>query len=459
MQDAGSITSIAGLEDPKLSQTIADDTDWLENITLDESDYELSSSQFDPKFNNHAELPDEDASLIAHLRNRDQASDLDEYEWRSDDLVSEVYSDDDDNTSDEELPRLARKDIFEQGIQREFTWSREYREQRDEPHIFYIQKIQERLGFIDDEGEDYEGQSYGSEDDWSAQACGEDWGTPETSSGGEWTRVSEVPWTAEDGWTEWKGEDREPWMRPEIEQTVSENSIGGEGLEKANGNTGELCLRTRPPGWEPFLKKNAFNGLSSTLTTLTEPSLTNSTHVSPNPTFRDATHVTNLNETSSLPAPTARIDFKHPKRTSRFKDPKPIKLDPTHDTNPSLNEHILTTFLDTCIRKTKALLADGTKALTSIPKLEQISDLDEKILKEKKKEKARYPPSSRDMAGDFVREREAQTQKLLKVIDTAPAEIVRVDGWYKVKGSETWREVGTGVEDECVMLCEGGVLR
>lgn len=439
MQDSGCISPIAGLEDPTISQPIADDTDWLEDITLDESDYDLPSPQFTLKLNNLVDLPDEDAALIAHLRDRQQASDLDEYEWHSDDLVSEVYSDDDDDASDEELPRLARKDMFERGIQREYTWSREYREQRDEPHIFYMQKIQERLGFMDDEG------SYVSDEGWSAQAGDKHWGTPETSSGGEWTTRS----AAEDGWTEWKAEDREPWTRPESPLIRDEDGMDQEqGSAEMDKNSGELCLRRQTPDWESVPGNSAHKEQSSARI---QP------HLTP---FRDATTIANLNDISSLPSPTTRINSKRPKLTSQFCDPEPVKLEPIHDTNPTLDEQVLNTFLDTCIEKTQSLLAVAEQALASTPKIGEISDLDEKPSGGKEEgRKYNNSHSNEDMATKLALERDIQTQDLLTLIDTTPAEIVRVEGWYKVKGGEAWREVGTWVEDECAALCEFGYLR
>ncbi|KAL9133385.1 MAG: hypothetical protein Q9175_005438, partial [Cornicularia normoerica] len=214
MQHRERVISTHGLEDPTTLQIIADDADWLEKITLDSIDYNDTSPKFPLEFPPNTEPEDEDAALTAHLWDRDHASDLSAYEWNSDDLVSEVHSGEGNTPSDEELPRLARKDEFEQGIRREGTWTREYRERWEEHHVFYKRKIEMRLEAVGDGGEDYEGHSYFSEGAWSSQV-GDDWGTPATSGGAEWTTRFEEPWTAGDGWVEWKKEDSEPFMGPE----------------------------------------------------------------------------------------------------------------------------------------------------------------------------------------------------------------------------------------------------
>lgn len=40
--------------------------------------------------------------------------------------------------------------------------------------------------------------------------------------------------------------------------------------------------------------------------------------------------------------------------------------------------------------------------------------------------------------------------------DVTALEVVRVQGWWKVKGGEAWREVG---EDLCATFCEWGLGR
>lgn len=222
MQAQGCTASTDSPEDPRKSQLIGDDAHWLEKITIDSSDYIHPPTGLNFEHAQDAELTNEDAALAAHLRDRQHASDLDEYEWNSEDLVSEAHSDF-DNASDEELPRLARKDMFEQGIRREEVWTRAYREQWEEDHIFYKRKIQARLEALGDGDESYEEEhSYVSEDAWSAQVE-HSWGTPATSGGGDWTTGSQDVWTTGDGLAEWKTEARETWRRsesPQMKDTV-----------------------------------------------------------------------------------------------------------------------------------------------------------------------------------------------------------------------------------------------
>lgn len=450
MQAQGCTASTDSPEDPRKSQLIGDDAHWLEKITIDSSDYVHPPTGLNFEHPQDAELTNEDAALAAHLRGRQHASDLDEYEWNSEDLVSEAYSDF-DNTSDEELPRLARRDMFEQGIRREEVWTRAYREQWEEDHIFYKRKIQARLEALGDGDESYEEEhSYVSEDAWSAQVE-QSWGTPATSGGGDWTTGSQDVWTTGDGLAEWKTEARETWRRSESPQmkdtVVVEDEEGPAGAKEISG---ERCLWGQSPGPRAIsAKKNAYKEPSSTsVGRFSEPTNTSST----TPTLRNRADAANLGDdiAISLPPPppsskSAKTASRNSNSTARFKDPKPLTLEKTLS-GPSLapnNTQALTDFLDTCILRTQALLVDANDALHSKA---TASSLDERALREE--EERRYWHVGGDIAAKDVEPAEAEAQprvsSSLEERDAAPREIVRVEGWWKVKGGETWTEAGRG---------------
>lgn len=467
MHHGACITSIDSLKDPTISQNIADDADWLDKITLDSSDYIHPS----PKIN--IELADEDAALAAHLWDRQHASDPDAYEWNSDDLVSDVDSHE-DAAFDEHSPRLARIDEFERGIRREGTWNREYRERWEEPHIFYKRNIQERFGGVDEDGEDFcEEESCFSEGACSARAGGE-WGTP---SGEGWSVRSGEDWVDGNGWgglgwedrepgvrsdTEktqeednivpcsWGWEDRQTWVRSDTEKTQDKNSIAEERTEEASENDGELYLRARAPDSEPALNKSASNQPSSTPH---QPHFTNPTPISSPQT---GIPVTDLNTISSLRRrPTPRTSFTHPKQTSRFRDPPPIPVttDPTSSSPdlalapcPQATDH----FLDSCISKTQTLLAEAEMALDAP------ANVDEEIsqVADTGNEEASWEAARRCSHVALLKSSEALMEEGDR--DITALEVVRVQGWWKVKGGEAWREVG---EDLCATFCEWGLGR
>lgn len=113
---------------------------------------------------------------------------------------------------------------------------------------------------------------------------------------------------------------------------------------------------------------------------------------------------------------------------------------------PSLapnNTQALTDFLDTCILRTQALLVNANDALHSKA---TVSSLDERALREE--EERRYWHVGGDIAAKDVEPAEGEAQprvsSSLEERDAPPREIVRVEGWWKVKGGETWREAGRG---------------
>ncbi|CAD6588185.1 MAG: hypothetical protein ASARMPRED_003423 [Alectoria sarmentosa] len=401
MQNAGPTSFIAGAEDPTISQIIPEDADWLHQITLDKSDYDLPSPNSNLELNHNAEPADDDAALAAHLYDRDHASDLDEYEWHSDDLVSEPYSDDDDDASDEEVPRLARIDFFERGIQREEMWTREYRERWEEDHVFYKRKIQERLGDVAD---DYEEQSYVSEGAWSARVDA-NWGTPGSSSGG----------------------DQEPWIRP-VSPLVQQDKDGMDQVRESAGtdeNPGELSLRAQTLEWKFVSEDTAHDEQSSTPIGRQINDISSIT-----PSLHHGIDFATFNDTSSLLQPTSRLNFKQPKSTSRFNDPEPIPLDPP---SAPFNPQILDTFLDTCIARTKLLLADAKTALDSTPNVDFPPQFIETALT--RKQHRDHEPEAESIVDLEV------SVALLEGNDVIPAGIVRVENWWKNRGGEAWWEV------------------
>lgn len=227
-----SATSIDPPENRTISESLPDDANRLEQKTLDASDCIHPSPNFNFQARNHSDLTDEDAALAAHLRDRHYASDPDQYEWDSEDLVSSASSDG-ENTSDEGNTRLARKDEFEQGIRRDRTRTGEYREQWEEDHIFYKQKLQAHLEAEDHE--EYERHSYVSEGAWSGQTDQLDCGTPATSG----SVKSKEAWRVEDSWDERKAEEEESWNSNEnLQRQYSHNADGG--VSNSTSNDGKI---------------------------------------------------------------------------------------------------------------------------------------------------------------------------------------------------------------------------
>lgn len=456
MQAHGRITSINNSEDPTTSQVTSNDADWLENITLDSSDYIVPLSKYRPELPHNPYPADEEATLTAHLWDRDHASDHDEYEWNSDDLVSETYSDDHNTSSDEEIPRLARKDLFEQGIRREWTWSREYREQWEEQHIFYKRKIQARL----DAAGEYEGCSYGSEGSWSGVQAEQDWGTPATSGGVDWNAVSGDPWTAEDERAEWKREDWEPWTLSDNTRPMQDMDIADEEVSAGTDeNSGEPRLWKQSPGLGPVSEQSAYNEPNSTSNIRhsfksTHISSTTSTSLCHEPNITDPANTTTLFPHPPTLSQISATTLRNPTRTARFSDPEPVNPQAIRCSDPALDGgQVLDHILDTCIEKARALLLDGKKALNSKTKVNEVSEHTNNVSTRKKQ-----PSQSKDATIKPSCETQASIHE--KNI-TVPAEIVRVEGWWKVKGGEAWRELTGGVPDQielCATTCgEGNV--
>lgn len=442
-----SATSTNPPENPITSQPIADDANWLEHITLDPSDCINPSTNSYLKTSHHPDPSEEDAALAAHLWDRQHASDLDEYEWNSVDLVSSASSDDEIN-SDKESPRLARKDEFEQGIRRDWTRTREYREQWEEDHVFYKRKIQARLE-AEDDGE-YE-QSYGSEGDWSGQADQPDWGTPATSGGVDSSTVSTEPWTMEDRWEEeGKGDDEGSWNISGNPQRQDLDTVDEERCVGTDAECGKQCVWKHLPGQGPAgRRKSTHNNANSVSTLRLFPTAirisSNIIHAS----IYNEPNTTNLNnnDDTALSTPphssqNATTLLRDPTRTTRFHDPESVSVELA--LNSTLNNgQVLNSFLDTCIAKTQALLVNANEALNLVANIDEIYESDYDSLTEKKQQYSR----SRDTTTNMKSEPEAHTQQVPVFkksghTTVAPKEIVRVDRWWKVKGGEAWREVG-----------------
>lgn len=465
MQEKGRITITDGPGDPIISQTTLDDAHWLAHITLDPSDYTNSSPNFNPKPSPYCGLADEDAALNAHLWDPEHASDLDQYEWDSDDLVSSACSDDsnDLNSLNEESPRLARKDEFEKGICREWTRTREYREQWEEDHIFYKRKIQARLEAVGNEDDrEHEERSCVSEGAWSGQVDQLDWGTPATSGVADWSGGSEDAWTAEDGRVEGKREDEESWTRSDNSQTQEMDIVDDREPAGTDEDPGESCVSKHIPGREFGSTKNIAHNSPNSASAIRP--FHKSTPISPTTTTTSSSTIhkklntrtlinNNDHTTLSHPPPasqTATNTFRNPPRTPRFLDPEPTIVELA--LSSTLNDgQVLDTFLDTCIAKTRVLLAEANEALNSVADVGEISALENAVLGEEEQTYAHGGKVTASRPGPRIGFPQMVVSKKCKPIAPSPAEIVRVDRWWKVKGDEAWREVG-GWADENVYV-------
>ena len=443
MQHGRCTTSVTCYETPKISQATADDADWLQKPTFSSSDHDLPPSEFDLEPNSDTEPPDKDTAITAHLRDREHASDLDAYEWNSDDLVSEACSGG-ENTSDEELPRPARKDQFERGLRRDWTRSREHREQWEEPHAFYKRRIQARL----ETGENYERHSYVEKRAWSARAE-HDWGTTEGFGGVDCVVGSKEPRTGGDGWVECMREDQEPWPRLVTPEYHDTGVTGEEGSAGTDEHSGELPLWKKSRGRGPVSRKTAYREPSNT-SIIRHRHFSKSAHTSPSPfSFCDEINVTDLDALSPLPcSQLAKSVLRNPKRPPGFKDPASVTPEEAIGySNAALDEeHALNNFLDTCIRKTQALLADAENALHSTPETEEVSDPDDERVSRDEEAQCLYT-DSRDVPTKGDRGEALFAVSAKNSDATTPREIVRVERWWKVKGGEAWREVGGWVEE------------
>lgn len=432
-----SATSTNPRENTTTSQLIGDDADWLEHITLDSSDFIPASTKFYLKTRHHVDPSDEDAALAAHLWDRQHASDLDEYEWNS----------------DEESPRIARKDEFEQGIRRDWTRTREYREQWEEDHIFYKRKIQARLE-AEYDGE-YE-RSYGSEDTWSGQADQPDWGTPATSGGVDSSTVSTEPWTIEDSWeADGKGDYEGSWTTSGNPHRQDLDSVDEEKCVATEAECGKQCFWKNLPGQGPAGRRNgAHNNANSvsTLCSFSKSTRTSSTTISS--FIYNNPNTTNLrNDDTALSTPhstqNAATLLRDPTRTTRFHDPEPVAVELA--LHSALNNGDV--LLDTCIAKTQALLVNANEALNSVANLDDICESDYDLFTETRQRYSRSRDAiiERETLGLEVLTPQVSLLKESGHATFTPKEIVRVERWWKVKGGESWREVG-GWGDENVYM-------
>ena len=440
-----SATSTNPRENPT-SELIADDADWLEHITLDSSDCIQPSANFYLKTLLHSDPSDDDVALAAHLWDRQHASDLDEWQWNSDDLVSSASSV--DESISDVSPRLARKDEFEQGIRRDWTRTREYREQWEEDHIFYKQKIQARL---EDEYDGEDEQSDGSEGIWSGQADQPDWGTPATSGGVDSSTVSTEPWTAEDGWEEeGKGDDEGFWTTSGSSQRQNLDKVDKERCVRTDEESGKLCLWKHLSGQGPTSRgKKTHNNANSVSTLRSFSTSTRTSSTATCSSIYNKPNTTNLNSDDTNPSPpphssqNATTPLRNPTRTTRFLDPEPVALEPALSSR--LNDgQILNSFLDTCIAKTQALLVNANEALNSVANIDEICESDYDLLTEGRQQYSRSRDTIIDMKTPGLEIHTPQVSVLKKsgLTTFTPKEIVRVERWWKVKGGESWREIG-----------------
>ena len=307
-------------------------------------------------------------------------------------------SSDGENASDEKSPRLARKDEFEQGIGREWTRTREYREQWEEDHIFYKQKIQARLEAEDNE--EYVRGSDLSEDAWSGQAEQLYSGTPATSGGVGWSAEWKENWTVEESWDVGKGEDEEFWNSCEKLQRQDSDTVDG-GMSTQNGKeSSKLCLRKHSRCQLPTVRRQPTHNNANSFSTLSR--LPESTRY----LYPTSTILHNA-DTALSPFPpssqTATAPSRIPVRTSKFRDPEPviIELAPnsTFDDPSSTFDDgkPLASFLDNCIAKTQVLLVNANEALNSGANVEEKCRSDYGLSKEEKQQYSRSKNATTDV--------------------------------------------------------------
>ncbi|KAL9077216.1 MAG: hypothetical protein Q9161_000482 [Pseudevernia consocians] len=444
MQHGRRTTSITSYENLQVSQDTAGDADWLRKPTLSSSDHDLPPSKFDLDPSPDTEPLDEYTAPTAHLRDREPASDLDAYEWNSNDLVSEAFSNG-ENTSDEELPRLARNDEFKRNLRQDRTRNREYRDQWKEPHDFYKRRKQAGL----EHGDNYEGHLYVEKEAWSARAE-QDWVSAEGFDDVDCAGGSKEPWTGGKEWVECMRDDQEPWLRLVTSQTHDTDIVHEEGSTGTDERSGELPLWKQSPGRGPVSRNIAYREPSNTSVVR---HFSKSAHISPS-SFCDEISITDLN---TLPLPRSsqviKSALRNPERSPSSKDLESTNSEEaTSSSNAALDEEqALNTFLDTCIRKTQALLADAENALHATAEAEQTSNPDSNRVS--KDDEAHFSHMHSKAVFKKVDRGEAMFHVSAKNSDTTtPREIVRVERWWKVKGGEAWREVGGWVEENGYVL-------
>ncbi|CAF9926678.1 hypothetical protein IMSHALPRED_007011 [Imshaugia aleurites] len=252
--------------------------------------------------------------------------------------------------------------------------------------------------------------------------------------------------------TEWMSDDGDPWTRSDIlrrpDTEIIDESLAGMG----DVHHGEPSLWEQTlPGPAPGSEKSAHDEPSSTSSILHRSS--NSTPGS----YNDSSSLCDGNEDADLdisilsPLPPPRTSqlrkptLRNPKQTARFQYPESVPVEaiihsdlPFPNQPQSLN---LDHFLDKCIAKTQALLKTGISALNSEPDIDEI--LIAKILEvdERGPEDEEQYPRNWNSATARHHKRQAPPRISLKISDLPPKEVVRVQGWWKVKGGEAWREV------------------
>ncbi len=431
MQYAGCTNSINSAKTIEVSQPIPENINGLQNQALEASGHDSLPSNTELELFPDAEARNDNAALTAQSWHRAHASTLAAHERICNDLIAKISSE----ALDELLPILAHRDYLEQALWRDKPSYTERFKQWEEAQTFYRRKTRTHL----EVGGNYEGRSGG-------------WGRNAVS--GELSRAGE----------DWFGcvrEDGEAWTGPDSARTHATDIVGGGGSAETDGSSSKRSPQKLSSEPGPLDRSNTHDQPSNA--SIIRP-FSNSTSIHPPPPsfqlFR--------------PAPRPRSPTLTP---VRLRDPASVPLqespsysnpDPVLDDTEALN---MNTFLDICIAKTKALLAAGENALSSVvvAELEALSDFDgivepddgntkissDKEEEEEEEEQYPLPHNTNDRTiipttpeSDLLLQAEMASEKPKKKSDAIPPkEIVRVERWWKIKGGDTWSEVGGWVEE------------
>lgn len=393
MQDEAWDIPIAGAEEPTIEQIMADDA--KQESETEKSNFDVNDAwdllEQDWTTSHSARYIEDDLDLAYHLADRSRASDPGS-DTDSDAFYSDIESD--DEGIQEEYPRYSRRDEWELGMTRPWSYHRWYREGLADPH-----SNQEQQEGFDVDGEEREEQTkWSSGNEWFN---GDDWSTAETLRVSEWAHDDPLLWTIGEGWergskhtdsTKVASVKLSPTssndQRREVHDTphnfmckVDAQNSEERDITEIDPFPGELALWTSSPCRSPF--SPTYIATSSPLPTILSTA--------------DITEILN---------PSTCLSFRTPKRTTRFSDPSPIQADTLGARNLSLGSQIIGQYLDKCIAETEVLLADGRKALRQrVEGVKEVGQLVKKVLSHAGGlGKGEWVDKTRDIADGWVEE-------------------------------------------------------
>ena len=240
--------------------------------------------------------------------------------------------------------------------------------------------------------------------------------------------------------TEGKGLNRGSWIQNNSWQTEDLDVLDAKTPAGTDEDASEMCAEghsstvqgsrfTMNADDEPSRRASSISSITS------NTSSSNSAYLSP--------HISKI--------PIASHYFFTPRRTLRFSDPAPIIPEPLSSSSLPSPNPIFDAHLDSCIVRTRALLAAGEKALSAkgeadvvVEHLERtesdVRDRNEGDGVDVGFEEKRSPVSDADFAAAF--EGEGGKERVLESKELVRKEVVKVEGWYKFKGGEAWRKIG-----------------